>query len=88
MGTIKQSESTQSNTFAMFLRHFKKEVRNGVHFLHADKHQNFSKLALSFLMEADRHFQSIQIRKFVIFLQCIKEKVLQLFLCSIVIQNI
>ena len=32
-----------------------KEVSDGVHFLHADKHQCFYKLALSFLMEIDRH---------------------------------
>ena len=38
-------------------------------FLHADKHQSFYKLALSFLMEMDRHAQSIENRKLVLFLQ-------------------
>ena len=38
MGMIKHSQSTQSNKFAVYLQYLKKEVRNGVHFLHADKH--------------------------------------------------
>ena len=32
MGMIKQSQSTQSNKFAISLQYLKKEVRNGVHF--------------------------------------------------------
>ena len=39
-------------------------------------------------MEVAIHVQSTQNRKFVIFLQYIKEKVLQLLFCSIVMQNI
>ena len=39
----------------------KKEVRKGVHFLHADEHQSFYKLGL-FLMEVARHVQSTQNR--------------------------
>ena len=61
---------------------------NGVHFLYADKHQSFCKLALSFLMEMARHVQSSQKGKLVIFLQYIKKKVSQLLLCSDVMQNI
>ena len=61
---------------------------NGVHFLHADKHLSFYKLALSFLVEVARHVQSNRNRKLVIFLQHLKKKVLQLPLFSIVIQNI
>ena len=57
MGMIKHSQSTQSNKFAISLQYLKKEVRNGVHFLHVDKHQSFYKLALSFLMEVARHVQ-------------------------------
>ena len=60
MGMIKHSQSTQSKEFAIYL---KKEVRDGVHFLHADKHQSFYKLALSFLMEVARHVQSTQNKK-------------------------
>ena len=88
MGMIKHSQSTQSNKFAISLQYLKKEVRNGVHFLHADKHQNFYKLTLSFLMEVARHVQSTQNRKLVKFLQYIKKNVLQLLLYSFVMQNI
>ena len=86
MGVIKHSECTQSNMFAISLQYLKKDVRNGVHFLHTDEHQNFYKLALSFLMEVTRNVQSTQI-KLVIFLQYIEKKVLQLLKCSIVMQN-
>ena len=41
MGMIKHSQSTQSNKFAIFLQYLKKEVRDGVYFLHLDKHQSF-----------------------------------------------
>ena len=46
-GMIKHSQSTQSNKFAISLQYLKKEVRGGVYFLHADKHQSFYKLALA-----------------------------------------
>ena len=81
---IKHSQSTQSNKFAISLQYLKKEVRKRVHFLHADEHQSFYKLGLLFLMEVARYVQSTQNRKLVIFLQ----RVLQLLLCSIVMQNI
>ena len=45
IGMIKHSQRTQSNKFVIFLQYLTKEVRNGVHFLHADKHQSFDKLA-------------------------------------------
>ena len=41
MDMIKHSQSTQGNKFAISLQYLNKEVRDGVHFLHADKHQNF-----------------------------------------------
>ena len=85
---IKHSQITQSNKFAISLQYLKKEVKNGVHFLHADKHQSFYKMALSFLMEVVRHVQSTQNRKLVIFLEYIKKKVLQQLLGSILMQNI
>ena len=40
-GMIKHS---QNNRFAISLQCLKKEVRDGVHFLDADKHQRFYKL--------------------------------------------
>ena len=85
IGMIKHSQRTQSNKFVIFLQYLTKEVRNGVHFLHADKHQSFDKLALLYLMQATRHVSSTQNRKLVKFLQYIKEKVLRLLLYYIVI---
>ena len=86
-GIIKHSQSTQSNNFAISLQYLRKEVRNEVHFLHEDKHQSFYKLALLFLMEMGRHVRTTQNKELVIFLQYIKEKVLQLLLRSVVMQN-
>ena len=74
MGMIKHSQSTQSIKFVISLQYLKKEVRDGVHFLHADKHQSFYKLAFLFLMELARHIQSTQNRELVIFLQHFKKK--------------
>ena len=81
---IRHSQSTQSNKFAIYLQYLKKEFRKGVHFLHADEHQSFYKLGLLFLMEVARYVQSTQNKEFGIVLQ----RVLQLLLCSIVMQNI
>ena len=52
---VKHSQSTQSNKFAISLQYLKKEVRGGVYFLHADKHQSFYKLALALLVKMTRH---------------------------------
>ena len=51
IGMIKHSQNTQSNKLAISLQYLKKEVRNGLHVLHKDKHQSFYKLALSFLQK-------------------------------------
>ena len=51
MYLVKHSQSTQSDKFATSSQCPKKEVKDEVHFLHADKHQSFYKLPLSFLME-------------------------------------
>ena len=59
------SQSTQSNKSGIALQYMKKEVRNGVHFMHADKHQNCYKLVLLFLMEVAGHVQSTQNKKLV-----------------------
>ena len=50
MSVIKHSQSTQSNKFVIFLQYLKKEVRCGVHFLHADKHQSVYKLMIIFII--------------------------------------
>ena len=56
------------------LQYFKNEVRDGIHFLHADKYQGFYKLALLFLMKVGRNVPSTQNRKFL-------NEVSQLLLC-------
>ena len=71
-------------SFAISSQYLKKAVRDGFHFLHANKHQSFYKLVLSFLMEVARHVQSTQNRKLVMLFQYIKKKLSQLSLCSIV----
>ena len=72
----------------MILRHLKKEVRDEVDFLNADKHQIFLqvdfntvgikvsyKVILSFLMDMIKHSHSAQSSKFAISLQYLKEEV-------------
>ena len=80
LGMIKHSQSTQSNKFAISLQYLKKRSQEeSSFFLQADKHQS-----LLFLMEVTRYVQRTRNRKLVIFLQ----RVLQLLLCSLVMQNI
>ena len=52
---VKHSQSSQNSKFAMSLQYLKKEVKDEVDFLDADKHQSFYNLALLFLMEVARH---------------------------------
>ena len=44
MGDVKHSQSSQNSKFAMSLQYLKKEVKDEVDFLHADKHQSFLKV--------------------------------------------
>ena len=53
----------KSRKFTISLQYLKEEVKNGVYFLHVDKHQKFCKLALSSLTEVARHVQCTQNRK-------------------------
>ena len=71
LGMIKYFQITQSNNFVISLQCLKKDVDNGVHFLHADKYQSLYKLGLLFLMEAARYVESTKNQKFVIFSQYI-----------------
>ena len=83
---IKHSQYTQSSKFPISLQYPQKEVRNGVYFLQADKHQGVYKLGFFFfLMEVARYFQNAKSRKLVIHFQYIL-RVLQQLLCSIVIK--
>ena len=70
IGMVKHSQSTQSNKFVISLQYLKKEVRDGVQFLHTGKHQNWH---YRFLMKVATHVQSTQNRKLAIFLQYIKK---------------
>ena len=79
---IKHSESAQSNKFAMSLQYLKKEVRDGVYFLHTDK------------VSTSWHYyfwcgpdMSNQNRELVIILNH-EKKLSQLVFCSIVMQSI
>ena len=56
MGMTKHSENNQSDKFAISLQYLKKEVRDGVYILHADKHQSFYKSSL-LLFSAEDHGQ-------------------------------
>ena len=71
----------------MSLQYLKKEVRDEVNFLHADKHQRFLqvdfntlgikvsyKMILSLLMGMIKYSQSTQSNKFAISLQYLKKK--------------
>ena len=79
MGMVKYPQSFQSSKFAMSLQYLKKEVRDEVDSLHADKHQSFLqvdfntlevkvvyKVILSLLMDMIKHFQGTRCNKFVI----------------------
>ena len=52
----------------------KKKVRNKVHLVHADEHQRFHKLTLSFLLEAAIYAKSTQNKNLVILLQYMEKK--------------
>ena len=82
MGMVKYHQSFQSSKFAMSLQYLKKEVRDEVDSLHADKHQSFLqvdfntlevkvvyKVILSLLMDMIKHFQGTRCNKFIISLQ-------------------
>ena len=68
---VKHSQSFQNSKFAMFLQYLKREVRDEVDFLNADKHQSFLQVdfntfgikisynvILALLMGTIRHSQS------------------------------
>ena len=49
IGMVKHSQSSQKSKFVMSLQYLKKEVRDEVDFLHADKHQSFLEVDLNIL---------------------------------------
>ena len=87
MVIVKHSQSLPKSKFVMSLQHLRKEVRDEVNFLHADKHQNFPqvdfnildikvsyKVILSLLMGRIKHSQITQSNKFAMSLQYLKKK--------------
>ena len=88
MGMVKHSQSSQNRKFAMSLEYLKKEVRDEVDFLHADKHQSFLqvdfnslgikvsyKMILSLMMGVIKYSPSTEGSKFIIPLQYLKKEV-------------
>ena len=87
MAMVRHSQSSPKSNFVMSLQYLRKEVRDEVDFLHADKHQSFLqvdfkilctkvsyKVVLSLLMGRIKHSQSTQTKKFAISLQYLKKK--------------
>ena len=71
MGMVKHFQSSQNSKFPMSLEYVKKEVRDKVDFLHADKRQSFPqvdfisyKVILLLSMSMMKHSQSTQSNKF------------------------
>ena len=58
------AQSTQNIKFALSMQYLKKEGRDEVDFLHADKHQTFRKLMPSLLVGMVIYAQKIQNNKF------------------------
>ena len=88
MGMVKYSQSSQNKKIVMSLQYLKKEARDEVEFLHADKHQSFLqfdfntlninvsyKVTLSLLMGIIKHSQSTQSNKFAESLKYLKKEV-------------
>ena len=86
---VKYFQSSQNSKFPLSLQHIKKEVRDEVDFLHADKHQNFLqvdfnilsikvfyKVILLVLMGMVKHSQGTQSKKLAIALQYLKNKII------------
>ena len=85
---IKHARSTQSDKFPIYLQYLRKEVKNEVYFLHADKHQKFLQVGIAGFDRSGQICPSTKNRKLIISLQNIKKIVSQLLLCSIVMLNI
>ena len=88
MGIVKHCQSSQNSKLTMSLQYLKKQVRDEVDFLHADKHQSFLqvdfntlgikdpyKVILSLLLGMIKDSQSTQSNKLAISLQYLKKQV-------------
>ena len=70
MGTVKHSQSSQNSKFAMYLQYLKKEVRQDVDFLHADKYQSF--LQVDFNTLANKVFDKVILLSLIMWFLCTK----------------
>ena len=68
-------QSTQNNKFAISLQYLKKNGKNKVDFLLADKHQRFLQIETIILGGVARHAQITKNNKFAISLQYLKKDV-------------
>ena len=86
MGTVKHFQSSQNSKFAVSLQYLKKEFKDEIYFLHADKHQSFLqvdfntlgtkvsyKVILSLSMGMNKDSQTTQSNKFAISLQYLRK---------------
>ena len=71
----RHAQSTQNNNFAISLQYLRKQGRNEVGFLYADKYQILLQFVVSTLMTKANHAKSIQNNKFAIFFQYLKREV-------------
>ena len=89
MGMVKYFQSSQNSKFALYLQYLEKEVRDEIHFLHADKRKSFLqvdfnilrikvfyKVILSLLMGMIKHSQVTQSNKLAIALQYLKNEII------------
>ena len=83
---VKHFQSSQNSKFAVSLQYLKKEVKDEICFLHADKHQSFLqvdfntlgtkvsyKVILSLSMGMNKDSQTTQSKKFAISLQYLRK---------------
>ena len=75
MCVARHAQITQNKKFAISLPYLKKEVNDGVDFLHAGKHENLLQIDTMILMEMFKHFQGFQNSKFTMSVQYLKKEI-------------
>ena len=72
MFVARHGQITQNSKFAISLQYLKKEVRDEVDFLHADKHECFLEIDSMIFNDMVKHSRSSQNSKFPMSLQYLK----------------
>ena len=75
MCVARYAQIIQNKKFAISLQYLKKEVNDGVDFLHAGKHENLLQIDTMILMEMFKHFQSFQNSKFTMSVHYLKKEI-------------